>query len=134
MSDVEFYFGLLYGLRLAGVTKFDSSGDCYHKAFGDLVKTVKRAGGEHPNGRWFGGRDPMFGTYREASELVSWGMHGGMLTLDSPGYRTARLCVSVRAANRWFVKHDHGVWFRQLGCVFADALERRGAWYPEQGA
>ncbi len=127
MSDVVFYFGLLFGLRVAGVETFISAGADYHNAYGEVVKTVKRADGPHPHGRWFGGRDPMFGTYREASELVSWGMHGALLTLDSPRLVTARLSISAKGAERGLAREtEHAIWFRQLGQVFANALEKRG--------
>lgn len=125
MSDAD--FGLLFGLRAAGVTAFLSDGAGYHNAYGEVVKTTKRAGGPHPNGHWFGGRDPMFGTYREASELVLWGTHGCLLTLDSPRMAVARLSISAKAAERGLAREtEHATWFRQLGRVFAEALERRG--------
>jgi hypothetical protein len=127
VSDAGFYFGLLFGLRAAGITAFLSDGAGYHNAYGEVVKAAKRAEGPHPHGRWFGGRDLLFGTYREASELVSWGMRGGLLTLDSPGYAVARLSISSRGAEHALAREtEHGVWFRQLGQVFADALKRRG--------
>lgn len=127
MNELEFSFGLLFALRLAGVSVFASDGSGYHDAFGRVVEALnKEAPAPVEKLHWWG-RDPMFGTYRQASQLILDGMHGALLTLDVPGYRVARLTFGCLTARRGLRRmRDHAELLERLGTVFAHALEERG--------
>lgn len=121
ISEISFHFGLLAGLRAAGVSHFriDNRLD---DAMAKVLDTIE-ADEDSPKletialSRF---------AHRTVRDMISWGTHGALLTLESPGFNSVRLSLRQRSAERRLENSDHGEWFRHLGQVFAEHLLETG--------
>lgn len=130
INSLSFSFGLLFGLRHAGVTSFISSGEHFHDAFGAVLDELNKPDAPRVEEyTWLATCEHRMGLSRRASQFITDGMHGGLLTLDSPGYRRARLTISARAARSEldrYAPEERPDWFETLGRIFATALRQQG--------
>jgi hypothetical protein len=126
VSGIVLNHGLLFGLAAAGCTVFDSSRPRFDDVYGAVV--VERLKTPDAPQLCFEAqphRDPMFGVYRAAEELLLDGLSGLLLTLDSPGLVTARLCIDAASAERALRREGFTPidWYLETGRLFARALE-----------
>jgi hypothetical protein len=134
IDDVGFHFAVLHGLAAAGCTQFDSSRPFLDQAYETVViARMNELGAPVVKWRDFGtdpmlfGKDPMFGTWRAAEEMILWGMQGCLLSLLSPGLKSALLHFGQRDAERELRKEKYGgpetvEWFLETGRRFKIAL------------
>lgn len=130
INRLTFSFGLLLGLRHAGVTAFTSSGERFCIAFGALLDELKDSSAPRVEEyTWVANSEHRALLRALSNQMITDGMHGGLLTLDSPNYRKARMVISARAAKsevRRYAPDDRPGWFEVLGRRFAEELREQG--------
>jgi len=123
-----FYRGLLLALR-AYRTSFRSSGDKYHEAFGQMLSRLYRLE-SLPMYRLIDAlyldKDPVFGVYRAAEELVLTGMRDLILVLDAPQWEVARFNLSSQQAEKELAEIPSAAVYREMAGVFHEALGGQG--------
>jgi hypothetical protein len=119
-SRQVFYRGFLFALR-ARCDSFESHGERFHTAFGKALDAAARV--EHmpfPKrvADLLEGKDPMFGRYRGAEEMVLEGLYALLLTLDAPRYTQARFNISKARAAQEFAEMAHADVYAAMAKTF----------------
>ena len=122
VSQHLFNQGLLLAARAAGApTEFVTEGPKWDAAFGAVVDHLADDSRIHA---WlqFCYRDPMFGSWPAASELILQGEHDLLLGLLGPTLDRAAFLVKKEQAVQELKEFPHYRWFQSVGEVFAKAL------------
>ena len=122
VSQHLFNQGLLLAARAAGApTEFVTEGPKWDAAFGAVVNHLSD---DHRVHAWlkFCYRDPMFGNWPAASELILQGEHDLLLALLSPTLGRAAFLLKKEQAAQELEEFPYREWFQSVGEIFAKAL------------
>lgn len=123
ISPYQFNQGLLLSARAQGAPdRFQADGKEFHDAFGKAIEFLNRGNGCVVPGLGYVRRDPVFGVYHEAGQLLLQGQYDLIIGLMSPSFEEAVFRVSREQAAKEIAEFEHAEWFRDLGLVFAEAL------------
>ncbi|MBX3245555.1 MAG: hypothetical protein KF901_00035 [Myxococcales bacterium] len=124
ISRHTFFQGLLLAARAEGAPdEFDAEGRAVHDAFGAVVAFLQRSTDVKVTGLTTVRRDPVFGVFHEANELLLQAEQDLILGFVNPTLRKAKFKVAESDANAELSEFDQAEWLRQAGRAFADALK-----------
>jgi len=115
-----FYRGFLLALR-ARTDGFMSYGDGFHEAFEETLSVAYLAEAmpfSHLIEEMLEDKDPMFGVYHAAGEMIMEGIGAFLLTLDAPGYMIARFSISKSQAAKELAAFEHADVYAAMAKTF----------------
>ena len=119
-SRQMFYRGFLLALR-AQCDSFESHGDRFHETFEETLGTAALAERmPFPDliAELLEDKDPMFGTYRGAEEMVLEGLYALLLSLEAPRYVQARFNISKGRAMEELGAMEHAAVYATMAKTF----------------
>lgn len=123
ISRHTFFQGLLLAARAEGApVEFDAEGRALHDAFGAVVDFLENSPDMKVTGLSTVRRDPMFGVFHEANELLLQAEQDLILGFVNPTLRTAKFKIAESDAKDELAEFEHAEWLRAAGRAFADAL------------
>lgn len=116
----EFYRGFLLALR-ARVDHFISYGERFHETFEETLSAAYLAEAmPFPKlvGEMLEDKDPVFGVYPAAEEMILEGIAALLLTLDAPRMETARFKLSKAQAAKELAEFKHADVYKTMAKSF----------------
>ncbi|MCB9619810.1 MAG: hypothetical protein H6724_10235 [Sandaracinus sp.] len=127
ISRHTFFQGLLLAARAEGAPEeFDAEGRVIHDAFGAVVAFLQKSDVKVV-GLSTVRRDPVFGVFHEANELLLQAEQDLILGFVNPTLRKAKFKLAALEAKAELEEFDHAAWLREAGRAFADALKAAAA-------
>lgn len=128
ISRHTFFQGLLLAARAEGAPEeFDAEGRVIHDAFGAVVAFLQKSSDVKVVGLSTVRRDPVFGVFHEANELLLQAEQDLILGFVNPTLRKAQFKLAASDADVELKEFAHAKWLREAGRAFADALKAAAA-------
>lgn len=124
ISRHTFFQGLLLAARAEGAPdEFDAEGRLVHDAFAAVVAFLQQSPDVRVVGLSTARRDPMFGVFHEADELLLHAEQDLVLDFVNPTRRKATFKVAAAEAKEELGEFKHSAWLLDAGRQFAKALK-----------
>lgn len=127
ISRHTFFQGLLLAARAEGAPdEFDAEGRLVHDAFAAVVAFLQQSPDVKVVGLSTARRDPVFGVFHEANELLLQAEQDLILGFVNPTLRKAKFKIAEAEAKEELGEFEHTAWLLDAGREFAKALKSGG--------